>query len=401
MKRHNFIIAIILFVFASTVAYAQHDKYFFYLFDGRAVLSRTQGSTWLTLQPGQPMELHPGDIINVEGAGKGEIVFPDGTSVRMKNNAMVNLSRYGINLRFGYVWLNVRRSSDIFKVTTPFGTCSVLGTSFDVDVDKYGKARVRVFKGIVAVRASEEKRNKQLVLQSGMHTLLANSSKVSDKPEKFQHQSIEAAMKSEWEQRSFYGFTPGQLKNKTLAEEKTERKTSPIVTSNSELPSIGLEKQLEMEFRPIEKILEKEPENLSKEGEGKVKILARQRSEFAEMLRQQHLERDSVIGFSFSEKADMKKDGHAVSFGESGRTPSSITDHASLERESSLIRNRMLRVQSMIRQTEMEIGALCSNNDDSTGNRLKINYVQRRLSELRAENRVLTTKLYQLQHKKR
>ena len=401
MKKHNFIIAIILFVFATTAAYAQHDKYFFYLFDGRAVLSRTQGSTWLTLQPGQPMELHPGDIINVEGAGKGEIVFPDGTSVRMKNNAMVNLSRYGINLRFGYVWLNVRRSSDIFKVTTPFGTCSVLGTSFDVDVDKYGKARVRVFSGIVAVRASEEKRNKQLVLQSGMHTLLANSNKVSDKPEKFQHQSIEAAMKSEWEKRSFYGFTPGQLKNKTLAEEKTERKTSPIVTSNSELPSIGLEKQLEMEFRPIEKILEKEPETFSKEGEGKVKILARQRSEFAEMLRQQHLERDSVIGFSFSEKADMKKDGHAVSFGESGRTPSSITDFTSLEREISLVRNRMLRVQSMIRQTEMEIGALCSNNDDSTGNRLKIDYAQRRLSELRAENRVLNSKLYQLQHKKR
>ena len=402
MNKKHFIIAIILFVFAASAVYAQHDKYFFYLFDGRAVLSRTQGSTWLTLQPGQPIEVHPENIINVEGGGKGEIVFPDGTSVRMKNNAMVTLSRYGINLRFGYVWLNVRRSADMFKVTTPFGTCSVLGTSFDVDVDKYGKARVRVFSGIVAVRASEDKRNKQLVLQSGMHTLLSNSSKVSDKPEKFQHSSIEAAMKSEWEQRSFYGFTPGQLKNKTLAEEKTERKTSPIVTSNSELPDIRLDNKLEMEFRPIEKILEKVPENLPKdEKHGKVKIMARQRSEFAEMLRQQHLERDSVIGFTVKEKADMRKDGHAVSFGESGRIPSSITDHASLEREYALIRNRMLRVQSMIRQTEMEIGALCSNNDDSTGNKLKINYAQRRLSELRAENRVLSNKLYQLQHKKR
>ena len=239
MKKHNFIIAIILFVFASTAVYAQHDKYFFYHFGGRAVLSRTQGSTWLSLQPGQPMELHPGDIINVEGDGKGEITFPDGTSVRMKNNAMVTLSRYGINLRFGYVWLNVRRSSDVFKVTTPFGTCSVLGTSFDVDVDKYGKARVRVFNGIVAVRASEEKKNKQLVLQAGMHTLLADSTKVADKPEKFQYQSLEAQMKSEWEQRSFYGFTPGKLRNKTLAEEMVERKqdTAPVINTNSQLPS--------------------------------------------------------------------------------------------------------------------------------------------------------------------
>ena len=190
--------------------------------------------------------------------------------------------------------------------------------------------------------------------------------------------------------------------NKTLAEEKTERKTSPIVTSGGDLPEIRLDNKLQMEFRPIEKILEKEPENFSKdEKDGKIKIMARQRSEFAEMLRQQHLERDSVIGFSFSEKAEMRKDGHAVSFGESGRTPSSITDQASLDREISLLRNRMLRVQSMIRQTEMEIGALCSNNDDSTGNRLKINYAQARLSELRAENRVLSNKLYQLQHKKR
>ena len=402
MKRYNFIITIILFVFAASAVYAQHDKYFFYLFDGRAVLSRTQGSTWLTLQPGQPIEVHPENIINVEGEGKGEIIFPDGTSVRMKNNAMVTLSRYGINLRFGYVWLNVRRSADMFKVTTPFGTCSVLGTSFDVDVDKYGKARVRVFSGIVAVRASEDKRNKQLVLQSGMHTLLANSSKVSDKPEKFQHQSIEASMKSEWEKRSFYGFTPGQLKHKALAEEKVERKdnSAPVVTTNTSLPSIGLEKQLEMEFRPIEKLLEKEPENLTEKNE-KVKILARQRSEFAEMLRQQQLAKDSVIGFSVSQKAEMMRDGHAVTFGESSRTPSSITDHASLEREYSLLRNRLLRVQSMIRQTEMEIGALCSNNDDSTGNRLKINYAQSRLTELRAENRVLTSKLYSLQHKKR
>ena len=404
MKNKHFIIALLLFVFAASAAYAQHDKYFFYLFGGRAVLSRTQGSTWLSLQPGQPMELHPGDLINVEGEGKGEITFPDGTSVRMKNNAMVALSRYGINLRFGYVWLNVRRSSDMFKVTTPFGSCSVLGTSFDVDVDKYGKARVRVFNGIVAVRASEDKRNKQLVLQAGMHTLLAESSKVADKPEKFQYQSLEAQMKSEWEQRSFYGFTPGKLRNKTLAEEMAERKNdtapAPVITSNSDLPTIRTENQMEMEFRPIEKLLEKEPESFSNKDE-KVKILARQRSEFAEMLRQQQLERDSVIGFSMPEKADMMKDGHAVSFGESSRTPSSITDHASLEREYSLVRNRLLRVQSLIRQTEMEIGALCSKNDNSTGNKLKINYAQRRLSELRSENRVLTSKLYHLQHKKR
>ena len=107
------------------MCFAQHNKYNFYLFTGRAVLSRTQGSSWLALQPGQPMELHPGDLVNVEGDGKGEIIFPDGTSVRMKNNAMVALARYGINLRFGYVWLNVKKSADVFKVTTSFWCCNL------------------------------------------------------------------------------------------------------------------------------------------------------------------------------------------------------------------------------------------------------------------------------------
>ncbi len=393
---------IILLLTIAQLSYAQHNKYYFYHFTGRAVLSRTQGATWLSLQPAQPVELHPGDIINVEGSGKGEIVFPDGTSVRMKNNAMVTLSRYGINLRFGYVWLNVRRSGDVFKVTTPMGSCSVLGTSFDVDVDKYGKTKVRVFQGIVAVRASDSKKNKQLVLQTGMQTLLADSSKVADKPDKFQHQGVEAALKSEWEQRSVYGFTPGKSKTKTLAEELADKRSNsaPVITTdNTGLPQIKTESDVEMEFKPIEKIIDNKPPNIVEDG--KIKIIARQRSEFAEMLRQQQLERDSVIGFSIPEKADMMKEGHAVSFGERSKSQSSITDHASLEREYSQIRNRLLRVQSLIRQTEMELGSLCSINDNSTGNKLKISYAQRKLSDLRAENRVLTSKLHELQHKKR
>lgn len=407
MNKIRLITVLLFLMLVASGVYAQHNKYYFYHFGGRAVLSRTQGSTWLALQPGQPMELHPGDIINVEGNGRGEINFPDGTSVRMKNNAMVTLDRYGINLRMGYVWLNVRRSADMFKVITPKGSCSVLGTSFDVDVDKYGKARVRVFQGIVAVRASDDKRNKQLVLQAGMHTLLGDSTKVADKPEKFQHQSIEAALHSEWEQKNVYtGITQMRPGNTSAAEEFAAKhnedantSSAPVITSDGFLPLIRKDDKIEMEFKPIEKILENEPGTESEEG--KIKIMARQRSEFAEMLRQQQLERDAVIGFSIPEKKDMMKDGHALSFGESSRTSENITDYASLEREYSLLRNRLLRVQSQIRQKEMEIGALCSKNDASTGNKLKIRNAQNSLKELRSESRIVTAKLRELQHKKK
>ncbi|HQB84072.1 MAG TPA: FecR domain-containing protein, partial [Candidatus Rifleibacterium sp.] len=127
----NFLAAVLLCLVCAGPANAQHDKYFFITLTGRAVLSRTSGSTWLSLQQAQPVEVKPGDMINVEGDGRGELRFPDGSSVRMKNNAMITIMRYGINQRLGNVWLNVRRSSDIFKVVTPLGSCSVLGTSFD------------------------------------------------------------------------------------------------------------------------------------------------------------------------------------------------------------------------------------------------------------------------------
>lgn len=406
MNKIKLIYIVVLFMLMTSSVYAQHDKYFFYPITGRSVLSRTQGSTWLTLQPGQPMELHPGDLVNVEGDGRGQIAFPDGTAVYMKNNAMITIERYGVNLRMGYIWLNVRRSADVFKVTTPLGSCSVLGTSFDVDVDKYGKAKVRVFHGIVAVRAADDKRNKQLVLQAGMHTRIDNSEKCADKPDKFQHQSIEAAIRSEWEQRYVYkGLTQQRPGEQTVGEEfahKNDVPSSPKILNEGELPAIRIDEKLELEFRPIgEAFGDSDAKPLLDKRDERVQIIARQRSDFAEMLRQQQLERDSVIGFSIPEKSDMMKDGHTMSFGESSRTSSVITDQASLDREFSLLRNRMLRVQSQIRQTEMELGSLCSTGDASTGNKLRISSAQSKLNELRAENRVLNAKIRELQHKKR
>ncbi|MDD3148843.1 MAG: FecR family protein, partial [Candidatus Riflebacteria bacterium] len=147
-------------LFFTNAAEAQHDKYFFTTLAGRAVISRTSGSTWLALQQAQPVELKPGDMVNVEGDGRGELRFPDGTTARLKNNAMLTIMRYGINQRLGNIWLNVRRGSDIFKVVTPLGSCSVLGTSFDVYVDRFGKSAVRVFSGLVAVRAADDSRNR-------------------------------------------------------------------------------------------------------------------------------------------------------------------------------------------------------------------------------------------------
>ncbi len=432
----NFLAAVLLCLVFAGPASAQHDKYFFITLTGRAVLSRTSGSTWLSLQQAQPVEVKPGDMINVEGDGRGELRFPDGSSVRMKNNAMITIMRYGINQRLGNVWLNIRRSSDIFKVVTPLGSCSVLGTSFDVDVDRYGKTKVRVFSGLVAVRAAEDSRNRQLVLQPGMHTTLSEKTKVADKPEKFQAPTIETSLNSEWEARNFAAAAPSALEQtrplqhdsrippalQPAAPAPGSVQPSPVQSmpevepgaieappvgplggastgSEASLPPIRPELQSDLQLPAADDVIKGiEPSQLK---DGEIMSLARQRAAFLEMLRQQKIDRDSVIGGSFKEREEMAKDLHGQESGQRARLPFSISDNESLDREMWLVRNRMLRVQSQLRQKELEIADLIRQNITTPSHQRKISNAQAQFSELQTEQRVLADRIRDVQTKKR
>lgn len=413
MKRHSGILLItVLTLITCGSAQAQHDKYFFRTLEGRAVLSRTGGSTWLALSQVQPVEIKPGDMVNVEGNGRGELLFPDGTVARLKNNAMVTLLRYGLNMRHGYIWLTVRRSSDIFKVVTPLGSCSVLGTSFDVDVDRFGKTHVRVFSGIVAVRAEADTRNRQLVLQPGMRTTVTEKTKVADHPDKFSHSTIEPALISEWSSRAFAPQSAAALPTAIIAPSAIEAPARPQApTINIEPPPPGpghapttslppIRPEIEggqTDLPPVYEVVEGlEPEKGSRTG-----IIARQRSAFLDMLRKQQLERDSVIGGRFEEEEEMRRDQHASELGQYHRPVSTVTDNESLDREYYSLRNRILRVQSQIRQTELDISTLINQGVGTSAQRRKVSSLQSVLVDLQTEQRVLTSRLRDLQTKKR
>lgn len=415
MKRHTGILLItLLYLIISSGAMAQHDKYFFRTLEGRAVLSRTGGSTWLALSQVQPVEIKPGDMINVEGNGRGELLFPDGSVARLKNNAMVTLLRYGLNMRLGYIWLTVRRSSDIFKVVTPLGSCSVLGTSFDVNVDRFGKTHVRVFAGIVAVRAEADSRNRQLVLQPGMRTTVVDKSKVADIPDKFSHSTIEPALISEWSSRAFAPPSavmptailppadathppPSQLPQ-VEPPPPGPGQIVPAVQGQNGLPPIrpeiaGDKSDLPPVYEVVEGI---KPDNSIDTG-----IIARQRSGFLEMLRRQQLERNSVIGGRFEEEGEMRRDQHGSELGQYHRPVSTVIDNESLDREYYNLRNRVLRVQSQIRQTELEISTLINQGVITSVQRRKIASLQSALVDFQTEQRVLMSRLRDLQAKKR
>jgi hypothetical protein len=361
-----------LFLFISltgiNILKSQHDKYIFTKIDGRAILSRTQGSNWLSLQGYQPIEVKPGDQLKVEGDGRGELRFPDGTVIRMKNNAAITLMRSGIQLSIGYVWLKIPRRHDIFKVFTPLGSCSVLGTSFDVNVDRFGKTKVRVFNGIVAIRAAKDLRNRQLVLQQGMQTILAHKDRVAKQPDKFSAVPAETSLSSEWESRGLPPMKP------------------EITVSPTTLPPAN-EIISESEFKPYEKDKDKQ-----------INVIARQRSAFLEAMRQKELKKDSVLGNRIEEKDRMYRDGHNLELGHYHRPDRIIRNRRDLDREYANTRNRLLRVQSQIRQTELEIADIFKTPTPSSSQQKAVLRLQSELIKMREEHRALTQKLRELEN---
>lgn len=383
-----------VFVALLSTAFAQqgqHGKYYFYPLTGRAILSRTGGANWLALQKSQPVEVRPGDMINVEGSGRGELHFPDGSVVRIKNNAMLTLARYGISLRLGYAWLNIRRSTDTFTVATPLGSCTVLGTSFDVSVDQFGKGSIRVFDGIVAVKAAESAARRQLVLQAGMQTRLTDKTKISDRPDKFSSQTIAKAIASEWEPRQFMderlpaGLQPALPPD--VAHQKEPAPATSQIQAPSQIPTglpmmrPELQEQLERAQREYEYRPAENPEETT--------FTVRDRSAFQEMLWRRQLSRDSVVG-GYNLKQEMEKDGHGSAFGESPRTRGAS---GSESRDARGARNRLLRVQSEINQLQMQINGMIGENKTTLTHQRKITEAQEQLVRLQQEHRFLQNQL--------
>ncbi len=398
MKKY---LLLIFFLAIHLNVFAQHGKYYFYPLSGRSVLSRTQGTNWLALQNSQPVEIVPGNMINVEGNGKGELHFPDGSMVRMKNSAMVTVQRYGINLRFGYVWLNITKSHDTFKVTTPLGSCEVLGTSFDVDVDRFGKSLIRVYEGIVAVKAGENLQGRQLVLQAGMQTKLNDSSKVAKKPDKFNSSSILATIKSEWEHRNFIDNNmPAIYQPAIPSDDKSKaNRTQYVPTITQEgLPEIRPE--IKEELHKLDATHSNLEEKKKSSNITSYKSLVRQRSEFQEMLFNRKLERESVIG-GYTLKNNLKKQGHTSYFGEANSGNEGVYISEESEKEYENLRNRLQRVQSSIQQLEAQIQGLIAENSSTLSQRQRIAQNQSDLKSMKIEQRMLQSRMKAIENKGR
>jgi hypothetical protein len=154
------------------------------LLRGQASLLRIIGGAWLGLGP-QPAAVAVMDKVRTAAESRSEIKLNDGSVIRLKANTTVTVLSDSLQVQVGECYLNLRPRQKPFRVITPAVVAEILGTQFDVRVDSFGKTRIRVFSGLVAVKANGDARNRQLVLQAGMLTEVAQRGNLEGTPRKF------------------------------------------------------------------------------------------------------------------------------------------------------------------------------------------------------------------------
>ncbi len=357
-----FPVIVILLCLAVATAAAAEDGITFQLLRGRAALSRTNGGTWLELGP-EPVAVQIQDMLRTEGETRGELKFPDGSLFRVKSNSLLTLLPDGLQLQVGESWFNLRKQGRTFQVITPTTVCGVLGTTFDVTVDKYGRTQVRVFEGLVGVRARDDQRRRQIVLQRGMQTSVRDRGYTGDQVQKFDPGALENELKKQWEGGTGLKVGP-------------ERPGLPPIRPS--LP--GKIRPLGPDGQPLPP---EPPPGQPRPDSGPQIRDIRDRMNFFEDLRQQRVrEREALAGQGLPAPAagdqlwkqpypglpfgadgkpvspPMLREGHGRPFGQATAAPTGAQDERMLRERILETQNQLVRVQEEIRQLEGELPPL-------------------------------------------
>lgn len=365
MHRRILLMVAALVLTAVCAGAANQDEIMFTLQRGRAALSRTNGVNWLDLGP-QPVVVKFQDKLRTEGETRGELKYPDGSVFRVKSNSVLTVLDGGMQLQVGETWFNLQKQGRQFQVVTPTAVCGVLGTTFDVNVDRYGKTQVRVFDGMVTVKANGDQRKRQQVLQRGMMTQVKDRSVTEDRIQKFDAKAEEKRVSEEW-------------KNSGAAPVRFGPPRPGLAPSRQELPPMrpalpggeGLERPGKSRFGQDESTRD-EPEG-DEPPEGSE---IRDRMQFFDRLRsgrrpdeKRRSETDPAGSFNraplpgqfaggFDRPAlnsEQQREGLARPFGQTGPGPLGAADQRQIRDELMQVQNEMTRVREEISTQEQQL----------------------------------------------
>ena len=132
---------------------------------GNVKIQRAGDTVWFYAKIATP--LFAGDVIEVGGSGKLEIVFTDESVVRLGEHTKFTMEagqdKRALKLKMGKTWSKVKKLKDKsqLEVRTPTAVAGVRGTTFRVDVDPEENTDVGVYNGEVSVAPVIDKAKKK------------------------------------------------------------------------------------------------------------------------------------------------------------------------------------------------------------------------------------------------
>ena len=102
-----------------------------------------------------PFQLFAGDVIKTLPDSKAELVYDDGTVMRMKPETEVEVRLTSLKIFKGQTWHKFTKRGTEFLIETPSLVAGIRGTIFDVDVREKGKSLLAVLEGKVGVKPTK------------------------------------------------------------------------------------------------------------------------------------------------------------------------------------------------------------------------------------------------------
>ncbi|HOT30506.1 MAG TPA: FecR family protein [Candidatus Ozemobacteraceae bacterium] len=113
--------------------------------------------------------LFAGDLIETLRESKAELVYGDGTRMRIKPMTMVELQPTALKVFKGQTWFKFVKRGSEFLIETPSLVAGIRGTIFDVGVSSRGKSVLSVVEGAVAVRGKNGS-GREMLIEGGKAT---------------------------------------------------------------------------------------------------------------------------------------------------------------------------------------------------------------------------------------
>lgn len=113
--------------------------------------------------------LYPGDLLETLRESKAELVYADGTKMRIKPLTLLELQATSIKVFKGKTWFNFVKRGSEFLIETPSLVAGIRGTTFDIGVSSHGKSVLSVMEGAVEVKG-KDRQDRSLLIRRGFAT---------------------------------------------------------------------------------------------------------------------------------------------------------------------------------------------------------------------------------------